>query len=381
MPHGKYGIRTIKMSSKPFQQGFKGKSVLVTGHTGFKGSWLTQWLLSIGAKVTGISNEVPTTPSLYEALDLKADIEDIRLDITDFDALSVELNRIEPDIVFHLAAQPIVKEGLRNPSRTFLSNSIGTMHLLESVRVGFKPKAMVMITSDKAYRNNEWEWGYRESDELGGDDPYSASKGCAELIIRSYVTSFFSGETHPNIASARAGNVIGGGDWSDARIIPDAVKAWVSDETLTIRSPKATRPWQHVLEPLSGYLTLGAHLLESSDNHGESYNFGPDATVNKSVNELLEVFSTYWQKVKWQVAPNELTQVEHGLLKLCCDKALAKLEWQPTLSFDQTVEFTASWYKEFYDQTETIKEFTLQQINNYEQIATKRELEWVGLQQ
>ena len=235
-----------------------------------------------------------------------------------------------------------------------------------------------MITSDKAYRNNEWEWGYRESDELGGDDPYSASKGCAELIIRSYITSFFKrapGSTA--VATARAGNVIGGGDWSDARIIPDAIKAWVSDQTLIIRSPHATRPWQHVLEPLSGYLRLGQSLLESYDNHGESYNFGPDATVNKSVEELLKAMATHWEKVKWQVESNDLTKIEHGLLKLCCDKALSHLKWQPTLTFDETVEYTASWYQSFYDSPDLIKAVTLKQIESYQQKASGKELQWI----
>jgi len=377
MHHGKFG--KMSMINDQFQQDYSGKKVLITGHTGFKGSWLTQWLLSMGASVAGISDKIPTSPSLFEALNLTHYIEDIRLDMTDFDALTSAVNRIEPDIIFHLAAQPIVKESLKNPTRTFLSNTIGTMNILESVRTGFKPQAMVMITSDKAYRNNEWEWGYRESDELGGNDPYSASKGCAELIIRSYVTSFFKGtHEYPAIASARAGNVIGGGDWSDARIIPDAIKACVSDEILIIRSPHATRPWQHVLEPLSGYLTLGQSLLQSHDNHGESYNFGPDATVNKSVEELLQALATHWEKVKWKVESNELTQVEHGLLKLCCDKALSHLKWQPTLTFDETVKFTASWYQSFYDSPDLIKAVTLKQIESYQQKTSGKQLQWAN---
>ncbi len=362
-----------------FNKCYNKKKVLVTGHTGFKGSWLSQWLISLGANVWGISKDIPTNPSLFEALGLNEKVHDIRGNVKDAEFISKQINDIEPDIIFHLAAQPIVKEGILNPADTFLSNSIGTMNVLEAVRTGFKPRAIVLITSDKAYRNNEWQWGYRESDELGGDDPYSASKGCAELIIRSYIKSFFSDGIQPNIASARAGNVIGGGDWSEARIIPDAIKAWMSDETLIIRSPKATRPWQHVLEPLSGYLTLGMHLLDSKKQHAESFNFGPHATVNKSVDELLKAFSKHWKKVKWEVAPNELSQVEHGLLKLCCDKALNQLLWQPTLSFDDTVEFTASWYKAFYDEPTKINNVTLHQISEYEKSANKKELEWANL--
>ncbi|MGC6367723.1 MAG: CDP-glucose 4,6-dehydratase [Candidatus Marinamargulisbacteria bacterium] len=347
------------------------KKVLVTGHTGFKGSWLCQWLLSMGANVTGISKDVPTSPSLFDALSLSKNINDIRGNIKDLHFLSKAINEVKPDVIFHLAAQPIVKEGIQNPVETFLSNSIGTMNLLESIRLGHRPNAVVLITSDKAYRNNEWDWGYRESDELGGDDPYSASKGCAELIIRSYINSYFNNGDQTRFASARAGNVIGGGDWSEARIVPDAIKAWTSGEVVTIRSPKATRPWQHVLEPLGGYLNLGQKLLDSSNHHGESFNFGPKANVNKTVEQLLTEMAKHWSQVNWEIKKNELTQNEHGLLKLCCDKALTKLNWEPTLNFEETVDFTVNWYKTFYDKSKDISQFTLDQIEQYQKKSSK----------
>jgi CDP-glucose 4,6-dehydratase len=364
MHHGKYGRKCLPMLEN-LNKTYNKKRVLVTGHTGFKGSWICQWLLSMGAIVTGVSKDIPTSPSLFEALTLSKKMNDIRGNIKDLQFLLNTINEVKPDIIFHLAAQPIVKEGIQNPVETFLSNSIGTMNLLESIRLGHRPSAVVLITSDKAYRNNEWDWGYRESDELGGDDPYSASKGCAELIIRSYINSYFSNGDQTRVATARAGNVIGGGDWSEARIVPDAIKAWTTGKVLTIRSPKATRPWQHVLEPLGGYLNLGQKLLESSKHHSESFNFGPKANVNKTVEQLLKEMATHWSQVNWEIKKNELTQNEHGLLKLCCDKALTKLNWEPTLNFEETVDFTVNWYKTFYDKSKDIAQFTLDQIEQY----------------
>ncbi|MBT5953195.1 CDP-glucose 4,6-dehydratase [bacterium] len=364
------------MKTGSFGNTFYNKRVLITGHTGFKGSWLTQWLLMLGAKVTGLSDKVPTNPSLFDVLNLKDSISDIRIDITNYSSVLDEINKAAPDIVFHLAAQSIVNIGFSDPLGTFMSNAVGTMNVLEAIRVGDKPKAVVLITSDKAYKNKEWVWGYRESDELGGDDPYSASKGCAELIIQSYVKSFFKDKKGlPNIASARAGNVIGGGDWSDSRLIPDIIRSWKNNESLSIRSPESTRPWQHVLEPLRGYLELGQDLLNDSENHGESFNFGPDARLIKSVSELLESFSSYFENIKWIEKASESKNIEHGLLKLCCDKALSRLDWLPILDFEATIKYTATWYLSYYKNPESIQKFTRDQIEQYNDMCEKFDFE------
>jgi CDP-glucose 4,6-dehydratase len=277
-----------------------------------------------------------------------------------------------------LAAQALVGESYENPIETWQINVQGTLHLLEALRKLNKKCAAVIITSDKCYDNVEWVWGYRENDALGGPDPYSASKGAAELLIRSHIKSFFPGDVSKvRIASARAGNVVGGGDWSPARIIPDCVKAWSNGSLVELRNPHSTRPWQHVLEPLSGYLCLALGLIEKMDLHGEPFNFGPPAQQNHSVLELVGRMAEHWDSVEWaDVSTSKITPYESGLLKLNCDKALHILRWHAAMDFKETVRFTSEWYRAYYSSSETIEKVTKDQIENYVTIAKNRELVW-----
>jgi CDP-glucose 4,6-dehydratase len=357
-----------------FSDLYRDKTVLVTGHTGFKGSWLTAWLLDLGARVAGISVDVPTEPSHFEAVQLASQIDDYRLDIRDGTKLRDAVAEIKPDVLFHLAAQPLVQHSYRSPLETFETNTLGTANLLEVLRQLNRPCTAVMITSDKCYDNVEWTWGYRESDRLGGKDPYSGSKGAAELVIRSYVKSFFSVAGSPvRVAIGRAGNVIGGGDWAEDRVVPDCVRAWAKREAVEIRSPNATRPWQHVLEPLSGYLTLAAQLHLRPELQGEPFNFGPPA--EHSVLALVEAMQQYWPGAGHVIQAR--SGQEAGLLKLNCDKALAILRWRATLDFAETVRMTADWYRQFYEQPgRTMLEVTLQQIEEYVAVARERGLGW-----
>jgi CDP-glucose 4,6-dehydratase len=357
---------------------FHNKSVLVTGHTGFKGSWLTAWLQSLGAKVTGIALDPPTVPSHFFAARLSDDISDLRIDIRDQAALRDAIMAAQPDFVFHLAAQALVRRSYAEPLETWQINVTGTLHVLEALRALDKPCAAVLITSDKCYDNVEWVWGYRETDALGGPDPYSASKGGAELAIRSYVKSFFPKTTSKvRIAAARAGNVIGGGDWAADRIVPDCVRAWSGNQSVELRNPNSTRPWQHVLEPLSGYLVLAAALMQRAELHGEPFNFGPPAQQNHSVLELVQKMSCYWDQVRWQDASKcAAGPYESGLLKLNCDKALHHLRWQAVMGFDDTVRMTAEWYRVFYQRPEQIASTTRTQIAAYSAMAQQQGLAW-----
>jgi len=361
-----------------FQGKYAGKNVLVTGHTGFKGSWLISWLKKLGANVNGISIGIPTTPSHYSAANLKSIIVEKFIDIRNIDALTNAFLSFEPDFVFHLAAQPLVRVSYENPVDTFSTNIMGTINILESLKKLKKPCSAVIITSDKCYDNVEWEWGYRETDKLGGPDPYSASKGAAEIIIQSYVKSFFSSsDCLVKIASARAGNVIGGGDWAVDRIIPDCVKAWADNLSVVLRNPSSTRPWQHVLEPLSGYLLLALSLNSSQKLHGESFNFGPPAQQNQSVLQLVEEMSKYWTQVNWEINESKLnSRLESGLLKLNCDKALHFLHWHAAMGFNDTVKMTAEWYRDFYNHSKKISETTFSQITFYEALAKEQGLKW-----
>ena len=292
---------------------FKNKTILITGHTGFKGSWLCSWLTFLGAKVVGLSIDIPTKPSHFSSSMLGGMVEDHRLDIQDTTAIKKLVNEIQPDFVFHLAAQALVRKSYENPLETIAINAIGTASILDAIRFLDKEVVAVIITSDKVYDNVEWAWGYREVDKIGGKDPYSASKGMAELAIRSYIECFFKRpDSNVKIGIARAGNVIGGGDWALDRIVPDCMRAWSKNELVEIRSPKSTRPWQHVLEPLSGYLTLALNLDESSNNHGEAYNFGPPANQNFPVDELIIEMSKYWEKIKWNDVSNNSSHLQIG---------------------------------------------------------------------
>ena len=358
---------------------FNNKTVLVTGHTGFKGSWLTVWLNLLGAKVVGVSNGLPTEPCNFSVSRLSNIVDDYFIDIQDLNGMRDLVQQTQPDFVFHLAAQALVRPSYKNPLGTLTINAIGSANVLEALRTLDKSVVAVMITSDKVYDNVEWVWGYRETDSLGGKDPYSASKGMAELAIRTYIESYFNGaQSNVCVGVARAGNVIGGGDWATDRIVPDCMKAWSQNSVVDIRSPKATRPWQHVLEPLSGYLTLGAELYQHGDKHGEAYNFGPPAHQAHSVSELIDKMEKHWDHVRW----NDATQSqdclhEAGLLKLNCDKALFDLEWSPTLQFEEMIRLTVEWYKAYYQHSESsMYEFTVGQIEEYVAFARQRLISW-----
>ena len=357
---------------------FRGSRVLVTGHTGFKGSWLSLWLRQMGAEVFGASVGIPTIPSHFQVSNLGTYLEDHWLDIRSTSALAELTASVRPDFVFHLAAQALVRPAYRDPTDTWLTNVMGTVNVLESLRSLKNPCIAVFITSDKCYDNVESIWGYRETDVLGGPDPYSASKGAAELAIRSYIQSFFPADGPVRISIGRAGNVIGGGDWASDRVVPDCMRAWSRCETVEIRNPLATRPWQHVLEPLSGYLSLAMSLKEGSSLHGEPFNFGPPAQQDHSVGELVSAMAEHWSQVRWKdVSVSHGGPHESGLLKLNCDKALHHLGWQATWDFEDTVRETVLWYKRFYENpSESVAEFSVQQITSYVERARLRGVSW-----
>ena len=355
--------------------------MLVTGHTGFKGSWLCVWLKSLGAELFGISDRIPTQPSMFESLGLATHVDHNLLDVRDYNGVHRAIERIQPDFIFHLAAQALVFDAYEDPISTFSTNVMGTANLLESLRRQAAPCSVVLITSDKCYENVEWVWGYRESDALGGKDPYSASKACAEHVIHSYFKSFFSDPLCPiRLVAARAGNVIGGGDWSPNRIVPDCIKAWALGEPVVIRRPQSTRPWQHVLEPLSGYLRSAQMLAEDVTLSGEAFNFGPLSNQDFPVSILTERLKTHWFKSKPNFDPIDLrpdhSRPEAGLLKLSCDKALARLQWSPTLNFEETTQLTSDWYSEFYDGELDMLQRTKSQIQVYTARAISRNLGW-----
>lgn len=360
-----------------FRNAYKGLRVFVTGHTGFKGSWLCAWLLNQGAEVVGFARDIPTKPSCFEILGLPGRITDLRGDVRDLDVVKKAMDDCAPRAVFHLAAQALVRESYADPVNTIAANVMGTVNVLEAIRHCPSVRAGVFITSDKCYRNDEWVFGYRETDRLGGADPYSASKGCAELAAHSYFQSFF--QNNPACATVRAGNVIGGGDWAKDRIVPDCAKAWQRKEDVILRSPEATRPWQHVLEPLSGYLWLGAWLLESNAAvKGQAYNFGPPADAIHTVAEVTGALARHWPGFSYKVEKNPDQPKECGLLKLCCDKALAHLSWKATLDFEETMRYTADWYARYYAGAsgDDMWRFTAGQIDAYVNAARNREIPW-----
>ena len=374
-----------KMVNKLFNNIYSGKKVLITGNTGFKGSWLTIWLLKLGAKVYGISKGIPTNPSIFKTLDLESKITYYQEDLRNLDALKNIVNEIKPDFVFHLAAQPLVVTSYLDPIDTISTNVIGTAHILESLRHSNHPCVGVIITSDKCYDNVEWVWGYKETDALGGKDIYSGSKGAAEVIIKSYYHSFFKDTQKSNtrVLSARAGNVIGGGDWADYRIVPDCIKAWSNNKKVDIRNPNATRPWQHVLEPLSGYLASAEALYNNIHLNGENFNFGPKPEYSQSVEELITDLSkifNYNEPADAYSATGDLEFHEAKLLKLNCDKALYYLKWLPALDYPEVIEFTGKWYYNYYhgDRTELYK-ITLEQIEQYEKKAIEKGIKWAWL--
>lgn len=356
---------------------YKGRRVLVTGHTGFKGSWLVMWLRHLGAEVSGFADRVPTSPAMFDLIGLDKRVAHHLGDIRDRSRLGEVLDLVKPEFVFHLAAQPLVLDSLVDPVTTFETNAMGMVNLLECVRERPWIEVAVLVTSDKAYRNNEWEWGYRETDVLAGLDPYSGSKSCAEIIANSYHHSFL-GESPTLLATARAGNVIGGGDWAADRIVPDSVRAWSADEDVIIRRPHATRPWQHVLEPLSGYLWLGARLAGGSvELDGEAFNFGPDTQQDMSVEGLIDSMAARWPGAGWRASEDpDNAGREATLLRLSCDKALRVLGWRAVLPLPTTVEMTVDWYRRWCDEVGGLDAFTTLQIEQYAGIANEAGLAW-----
>jgi CDP-glucose 4,6-dehydratase len=339
---------------------YAGRRVLVTGHTGFKGSWLCAWLNRLGAEVTGFSDALPTTPCHFDILGLRVD--DRRGDIADRAAMLELIEDTRPEIVFHLAAQPIVRLSYEDPIATYRTNVLGTLTVLDAVRAVGGVHALVSSTTDKVYRNKEWFWSYREEDELGGSDPYSASKSCVELMTRSYCESFFR-DAGPAVASVRAGNVIGGGDWAADRLVPDIVRAAFAGETLSIRNAASTRPWQHVLDPLCGYLRTGALLLGNSAPRYDVWNFGPARQAGISVRRIVEVAQAVLPQLDVAFGHADAARPESNILELDSSKAIKTLDWWPVWE-GQMLERTIAWYKAFYAEGRVLTE---EQIASYEQ--------------
>jgi len=381
---------------EPFRGFYRNKRVWVTGHTGFKGSWLSAWLVELGAKVTGYAMNPPSEPAHFDELGLKKRMKDVRSDIRDAGRVKKAMAKARPEIVFHLAAQPIVRSSYDDPMATYQTNVMGTIHVLEAIRHQSGIRAAVIVTSDKCYENVEQEAGYCEGDRLGGKDPYSASKAAAEIAFSSYARSFFThGKT--GIATARAGNVIGGGDWAKDRIVPDCIRAWRGKKKPVVRNPRSTRPWQHVLEPISGYLALAAALATGSGVHalakgfskvghprknympqGEAFNFGPRKDVNETVGSLIRELRKHWPMARESKIEKNKSKPEAGLLQLDCTKARKLLGWRATLNFAETASFTAKWYRSFFENDESTWRLTSNQIRNYVSLARIRKLPWAS---
>ena len=355
---------------------FKNSRVVVTGHTGFKGSWLTAWLKQLGANVMGISIDIPTNPSHFKVSKINSGIKDIRIDITKKKKIEKAIIEFKPKFLFHLAAQSLVGVSYKDPVKTWKTNVIGTLNILDALRKLKNNCNAVIITSDKCYLNREIHYGYKESDILGGKDPYSASKASAELVVRSYVNSFFLGNKNQiRIATARAGNVIGGGDWANYRIISDCVRSWSKGKMAKLRNPSATRPWQHVLEAVGGYLCLAVNLNSNKEIHGESFNFGPSLFKEYSVLQLVRSMSCHWDNVTWKKIPKSKKRFyESELLKLNCNKSKKILKWKNVLKFKETVAMVANWYRSYYENPKNIYKVTIQQIKEYEGLLYRRSI-------
>lgn len=353
---------------------FAGKRVLLTGHTGFKGSWLSLWLDELGAEVFGLALPPPTTPSMFEACRIIDLVDHAVVDIRDADAVRRRVIEVRPDIVLHLAAQPIVRRSYVDPIETMATNVMGTAHVLEGIRALDAPCAAIVVSSDKCYENRSWVWGYRENDPMGGSDPYSASKGATELVTTSWRRSFFGSNSPVKLASGRAGNVIGGGDWADDRIIPDCIRAFARGDRVALRNPAATRPWQHVLEPLGGYLLLAARLMgPDADRWCEGWNFGPAAQDVRPVSSLVALAAQEWGgETEWTASvgshPKEAT-----MLSLNCDKAIAELGWQPTWTCEAMIRETVRWFRAWHEGDTDLRALTLAQISDF-----SRDAAWVA---
>lgn len=356
---------------------YKGRSVLITGHTGFKGSWLALWLYRLGANVFGLSLPPNTSPSHFDLIGLKDMVHHIEGDIRDFTCVQNAFNTAKPDIVFHLAAQALVRDSYDDPKMTFDTNIGGTVNVLEAVRHSSTVKAVVVVTSDKCYENREWVWGYRENDPLGGHDPYSASKGAAEIVSAAYRHSYFDKKGQgPNLglATVRAGNVIGGGDWAKDRIIPDCVRALSNKQPIIIRNPNATRPWQHVLDPLHGYLLLATRLRKNPHKFSGAWNFGPKVSDQTTVEELAKRFISAWGSGTIKTPPIDKNEPhEAHLLHLSTDKAISELGWQPILNSSYSIDWTVDWYKNWHNGRKPLSSLSLEQIRKYSQITLEKE--------
>ena len=349
---------------------WSGKTVLITGHTGFKGSWLSFWLVRLGANVVGVALSPETQPALFDQLGLSQQVEHHLCDLREVDRLQSLVQHIQPDIIFHLAAQPLVRRSYREPLLTWETNVMGTIYLLEGLRKIQMPCAVVLVTTDKVYENCEWNFGYRETDALGGHDPYSSSKAAMEIAIRAWRKSFFATDHPVALASARAGNVIGGGDWAVDRIVPDAIRALQMGNPIPVRNPLSTRPWQHVLDPLSGYMLLAEKLYKhigiGEDNpFTQAFNFGPMLPSNKTVQVLVEKILLYWPGT-WQNCVKVQAPHEAGKLNLATDKAFHELRWQPCWGFEEAVEKTVTWYQAVSKGANAAK-ISMDQIRSYEQ--------------
>lgn len=373
-----------KSTRRLFGGAYAGRKVFITGHTGFKGSWLCEWLLKLGAHVTGYSLPPPTQPALFEQLALAGRVQHLEGDIREAARLTPALRAAQPDFIFHLAAQPLVRESYRTPVETYATNVMGTIHVLEAARSLTRPCALVCVTTDKCYENKEWVHGYREEDPLGGHDPYSSSKAAAEIAIAAWRRSFFLDHT-VKVASARAGNVIGGGDWAADRIVPDCVRALRRREAIAVRNPRATRPWQHVLEPLSGYLWLGALLAQPAlgrvppDRLAGAFNFGPGHDANRCVAELVEEVLKHWRG-KWADRSEPAAVHEANLLQLTTDKANALLGWAPVWGFEEAVRETIRWYQAARGNANPamLRKLTRSQIADYEGSARRVGVTWTN---
>ncbi len=349
-----------------------GKKVFVTGHTGFKGAWLSFWLRSLGSTVKGFALPPPTDQNLFAVLNLESNVQSVFGDIRDLDLLKNHIRKFDPDVVIHMAAQAIVRESYQNPVDTFQVNAIGTAHLLEAVRYTNNTKAVICVTSDKCYENREWPWKYRENDPMGGWDPYSASKGCSELVISSYRNSFFNNEHYAKhgvaVASVRAGNVIGGGDWGQDRLIPDIMRAFSQNERVIIRNPSAIRPWQYILDLLSGYLLLAERLYEDGPNYMEAWNFGPNDNEEKTVKEIVQLISKLWGNGAYrELDPNSTSHPHEAFtLKLDSSKSRSRLGWMPKFTLEHSLECIVDWYKQYYSGENSMKELSEKHITAFE---------------
>jgi CDP-glucose 4,6-dehydratase len=359
---------------KQFSDAYRGKRVLVTGNTGFKGTWLSLWLNQLGADVVGISLATETLPNHCNLLSLKSSVQHHELDVRNSTEVARVFKATQPEVVFHLAAQPLVRRSYLDPLETWSTNVIGTATVLESCRQTKSVRAILSVTTDKCYENQEWSWGYRENDRLGGHDPYSASKAGAELVAASYRSAFFNFEGAPLLATARAGNVIGGGDWSEDRLLPDLIRSIISHQSLEVRFPNATRPWQHVLESLSGYLLLGQKLIEGDRKYEGAWNFGPEQSGNRTVAEVLDKLRNHLPEIQWHQTKTRQPH-EAGLLFLDSSKALSQLGWRSVWNFETTLEKTSDWYRASVFDNSII---SMQQLVEYVHDAKIKKLGWAS---